>query len=387
MKKIIIYIVSIILGLCLILFGVGLYLTRNSENDIKNASEKCTYKYGNEEFKYDCIENANEINELSDIDYIVNDYSPYDLYSYTAYLMNDKNYVLVGYDENKNIKSIKNIDKYSETDFTNLKFTKVDLNTSNLKSDVTYKHFDTNATYANEDETGEEILKLIEDNGEYRLYFTQNYKIELKDNVLYANDKKVNFDNKVKKVFITEGLTDCLVHSKVLLLTTDSRLYYFDTNNGKVKEINSKYKFTDVYEANLKRLELPILVARTENDEYYSLDDNRILNYVYKYNIYDDSITYINLDGTIDNKNTIYKAKEAFGNYVVTTENRLFSLKDNKLVDDKEIKEVYVKRIVEDDDFYLIYIRYADNTNYVVYDYYNDGYINYCAEWYSNVGK
>ena len=398
MKKNIILVISIVLVIGLILSFTGLYLNKNGSktNDNKNNDGKCTYRYIDEELEYDCITNANNTNELTEIDYIIYDYTPYEPennYSYLVFLMNNKDYVLVNYDKDGKMTSIKNIVDFTEQYFTTLEFKHNLDSIENLDSYIKYKEFSKEANTDDEDTNGI-VTKLLENNDEYKSD-KKEYKIKIENNNFYVNNKKVSIkDNnkelKVKKVYITESTDDCYVWSKILILTTNNKLYYYDSDTKKIKAINSNYTYTDVYEVDFRESNMPILVAKTTDNKYYSLIDDKIFNYVYKYNIYDkgevkDSI-YINFDGTMENNHNVsYKVKSIYGNLLLTTDNKLFSLLDINLINDKEVKETYIKNV--DSNYYLFVAKFVDDTLYVRYDHYNDWDVAYCTDWYKNLNS
>ncbi len=347
------------------------------------------YKYEEEEFEYDCIANANNENELNEIDYINYNASPYQIFTFVVFLMNNKDYVLVNYDEDGKMISIKNIDEFTEQDFSSLKFENSNLNEIvDFNSYVKYIEF--NKT-TNVDEETSDIMILLENNDEYKSY-KEEYKIKIENNSFYVNDKKISIkDNneelKVKKVYITGTTDDCFVWSRILVLTTNNKLYYYNYYTKKIKEINPSYKYTDVYEVDFKESDMPILVAKTTDNKYYSLIDDKIFNYAHKHYIYDENdedIIYVNFDGSIENsENVSYKAKNIYGSLVLTTENKLFSLDDIKLISDKEVKEIYIKN--EDSHYYLIVAKFTDDTIYARYDPYYNWTKEYCINWYANL--
>ena len=360
MKKIIIIVISILLALSITASGIGYYFSRQSQNNISNPNNSNMNNM-------DTDNNINESNDNNmdnmDTDNNINESDD-----------NDTEDELL---DSEQIAEYKN--KYvnmNEKDLLKNEFSKFNITeVNNFNDEIKIYEF---SKLIDEDSEKRDILLILENDEKYK-FERENEIYELKDNKFYVNNNRVDIIDingnikSIQKIFLNIDLSDCAFTDVILLLTTEGEFYYYNYFEKKIHKISSEYKFDSLIQVEFKNNEIfdyayyytsPELIARTIDGKLYSIENNKIFDYAYHYknNNIDD---YINLDSTLNVNGEIsgYKVKQLIGQYILTTDNKIYSLKENKLVSENQIKNIYIKSPDEYNNykFELLLVEYENN--------------------------
>ena len=122
-------------------------------------------------------------------------------------------------------------------------------------------------------------------------------------------------------------------------------------------------------------------VAQTTDDELYNLIEKKLYD-VYEEEVYVESnyneakyVLKINLnDNSIlaGDKDTNYKLKYSFGDYLLTTDNYLFKISDEKLISNNKVKSISVDDLNVDDvlNMHILYVTYENGEKTKLFDVY-----------------
>lgn len=286
-------------------------------------------------------------------------------------------------DNEENVKDISDYEKMSEKELLSNGFTKENLN----KEDDLSKFVKT--FEFTEESTERGFMVLINDsNNYYELRIKVKYNngiVTIDDDIFDKHDK---YDN-VKSVYVIVsqfggGPQD------IYLLYNDGKVYKIEPfEGGKNKEYSYNFKKIVRLEFKIRSNQISRYVGITEKDEYYSFEDERIIDYVY----YEDIINQDTnkLEGTfkIDfkgnfslNNKQIGKVKKLYGDFIVDENNNLYDIRNIKYVNNKKIKNLYKhdNDFGEDTNEFMFVAEFEDNSRYSFVTYYNENYCNNDSE-------
>ncbi len=114
----------------------------------------------------------------------------------------------------------------------------------------------------------------------------------------------------------------------------------------------------------------PEIILKTTDNKLYSVLNKKEFDYVYHYEG-ENNGTYILMTGSIKENNKLldYKVKQLYGNYLITTDNKLYSIESEKLVNNSKIKNAYILKNNREEEDYLMYILFENNEQKFILDY------------------
>ena len=280
------------------------------------------------------------------------------------YLLNNRNIIKIDID---NLKlSVSNINEYTSNEASE-NATLLDINNTNTNALLNKEFYSVNTN---------DYKVVLFGYAEYKFKHS-NDKIELKEGEVYYTSKsnKKLLAKDIDKVFLHENEEN--EEYDMYLLDKNGDMYKQSSDsNLKYEKIDTEDKFVNVYIINDGTT-----VAQTPDGKIYDLYESKFID-TYERKVYDENdyskvkyVLKVDLnDNTIykDNKDTNYKLKYSFDNYILTTDNYLYKISDGKLLSNNKVKEIYTESIQLDKDNSVsrLYITYDNNEKTVLFDLY-----------------